>query len=475
MQKEAKKHVKCYRAFTLVELILVVGTIALVAGALVGLVSNSYKDFKLGSDRSTLLQDGQAAIEQMVRILRQARAFSAVSQSTDQAGYITFTNVDVVTEQFILNTQTSELEYGQPGSLSALTGSVSSLVFTCYDINGNVLTGSVPAGSIQSVHIATTLADTENSFNLSGRVFCPTDFKFVVINEIMYNPSGVGSDAPREWGELYNLGNSAVDVNGWAIGNDLLIAHSQFGDGSTTIPAGGYAVITAETTTVFEELTTGGDFESIRNFQNNWTSDNWDRTKWNAHNGNYKGESLVSGSASLYTDISVPSSLNSCLFTFWEMTTASVGQTQITVTIRNLSDVILATGYSGQMNSDWTSHTMDLAAFAGQNIRIHFSSNKSVAGGVLLLDDIFVASSYVDLDAIRLSSGDNQIGNGLGDNGDTLTITDGSATVDSVTYDDDWGGDGDGTSLERIDPQGGSDDPANWQSGPVNGTPGSVN
>ena len=86
MQKEAKKHVKRYRAFTLVELILVVGTIALVAGALVGLVGNSYKDFKLGSDRSTLLQDGQAAIEQMVRILRQAKAFSAVTQSTDQAG-----------------------------------------------------------------------------------------------------------------------------------------------------------------------------------------------------------------------------------------------------------------------------------------------------------------------------------------------------------------------------------------------------
>ncbi len=475
MQKEAKKHVKCLRGFTLVELILVVGTIALVAGALVGLVGNSYKDWKLGSDRSTLLQDGHATIEQMVRILRQAKGFSAVTPSTDQAGDITFTDVDDVSKQFRLNTLTSELEYGQPGSLSALAGSVSSLVFTCYDINGNALTGSVPAGSIQSVHIETTLADTENSFILSGRVFCPKDFTSVVINEFMYNPSGSGIDAPKEWVELYNSSGSSADLTGWTIGNDSLTAHPQFGNSSMTVPAGGYAIITAETTTVFEELTTGGDFEGKQDFENNWTTDNWDRTKLNAHNGSYKGQSTVSGSASLYTDISVPSSLNSCLFIFWEMTTASVGQTQITATIRNYSDTVLATGYDGQMHSDWTCHTMDLAAYAGQSIRIHFSTNKTTGDGALLLDDVFVASSYVDLDAIRLSSGDNQIGNGLTDNGDTVTVTDGSAIVDSVTYDDGWGGDGDGTSLERIDPQGSSNDEDNWTSGPVNGTPGSAN
>lgn len=475
MQKEVKELVKCRSAFTLVEVILVTGTIALVAGVLVGLVSNSYEDWKLGSDRSALLQDGRAAIEQMVRILRQAQGFSDVSPSTSQVGYITFTDVDGDVKEFRLDVDNSELKYGEPDDLSALAGPVSSLVFTCYDINGNALTGDVPPGSIQSAHIETTIADGQNSFTLSGRVFCPTDFKCVVINEIMYHPSGSGNNAPKEWVELHNTSDAGIDVDGWTIGNDSLTAHSQFGDGSTTIPAGGYAIVTAETTTVFEELTTGGDFESKQNFQNNWTSDNWNRTKWNAHNGSYKGESSVSGSASLYTDITVPSGYNSCLFVFWEMTTASVDQTQITATIRNPSDQVLATGYSGQMNSDWTCHTMDIIAYAGQSIRIHLSTNKSVPNDALLLDDIFVASSYVDLDAIRLSSGDNQIGNGLADNGDTVAITDGSTTIDSVTYDDSWGGDGDGTSLARIDPQGSSNDEDNWASGPQNGTPGSAN
>jgi hypothetical protein len=180
MRKEADRHVKNYKAFTLVEVILVVGTLALVAGTLVGLIINSYEDFKLGSSRSTLLQDGQSAIGQMVRILRQVTAFSAVSESTDQAGYITFTNIDGTIEEFRLNTGTSELEYGEPGSLSALTGSVTSLFLTCYDIDGNALTGPISAGDIQSVQIEMTLNDGENSFTLSGRVCCPTDLSSLI-------------------------------------------------------------------------------------------------------------------------------------------------------------------------------------------------------------------------------------------------------------------------------------------------------
>ena len=478
MRKETKKHVKRFRGFTLVELILMVGTIALVAGALVGLISNSYKDWELGSNRSTLLQDGRAAMEQMVRILRQAKAFSAVSQSTDYAGYITFTSVDDITEQFKLNALTSELEYGQIGSLSALTGSVSSLVLTCYDINGNVLTGSVSAGNIQSVGIETTLTDGTNSFTLSGRVFCPKDFQSVVINELMYNPSGGGNDAPKEWVELYNLSGSSIDLTGWTIWTgsqtteDILVSHPQFGNGSMIIPANGYAVITADTTDVYTELVTNGDFES--QLKKEWQLNNWSRTKLNAHNGSYKLESDVSGASWVYQNITIPSGLNSYLFLFWERTTSAVGQTQITVTIRNLSGQVLAAGYSGQMHSDWTCHTMNLAAFAGQTIRIYFSATNN-GSGVLLLDDVSVASSYVNLDAIRLSCGDNQIGNGLSDTGDTVTVTDGSATVDSVTYDNNWGGDGDGTSLARISPQGPSNDQSNWTSGPQHGTPGSAN
>ena len=340
MQKETKKHVKRLRGFTLVELILVVGTIAIVAGVLVGLISNSYEDWELGSNRSTLLQDGQAATEQMVRILRQAQAFSAVSSPNDTAGYITFTDVDGQSKEFRLDNSTNELKYGEPGDISTLTGSVSQLEFTCFDVDANSLAAPVQVRSIQSVGIETTLTDGTNSFTLSGRVFCPKDFQSVVINELMYYPDvGVQDEKHYEWVELYNLGDSAVDLDGWTIWtekdqhDDTLIADPQFGNGSTTIPANGYAIITAEDTEV--------------------------------------------------------------------------------------------TG--------------------------------------------------VDPNAVRLSINDDKIGKGLGNNTDTVAITDGSATVDSVIYFWHWGGDGDGTSLARIDPQGSSNDEDNWTSGPQNGTPGSAN
>lgn len=481
MQKEAKKYVKCVRGFTLVELILVVGTIALVAGALVGLVGNSYKDFKLGSDRSTLLQDGQATIEQMVRILRQAQAFSAVSSLNDTAGYITFTDVDCQSKEFRLDNSTNELKYGEPGDISALTGSISSLTFTCYDINGDILTGNVSVGIIQSIGIEIVLTDGTNSFTLSDRVFCPKDFQYMAINEFMYHPDVEAKDEKKyEWIELYNSGDSAIDLAGWTIWTDIvenedtLIADPQFGNGSTTIPANGYAVITADKTEVYTELVKKGDFEKE---DKNWEKSNWDRIKdeANAHGGKHYLVSVDAGEGWAYQDISIPSSLNSCPFIFWERTTAPVGQTQMTITIRDYNDTVFATGYSGQMNSGWTCHTMDLAAYAGQNIRIYFSSNKTTGSGALLLDDVSVASSYVDINALRLSVDDDKIGNQLKNDGDTVAITDGCATIDSVTYDDSWGGDGDGTSLERIDPEESSNDQGNWTSGPVNGTPGSVN
>jgi len=474
MHSETEKHIKGRRAFTLVELILVVGTIALVAATLVGLIGTAYRNWQLSCSRSTLLNDGQAVIEQIVRTLRQAQGFSEVTESTDQAGAITFSDVDDTLQQFSLNTQTHELEYGPPGSLSALTGSVSSLTFTCYDINANPLTGPVPPGSIQSVHVETTLADTQTSFTIAGRAFCPKDFTSVVINEIMYNPAG-STEAPEEWVEIYNTAGSPVNVAGWTIGNDSLSAHPQFGNGSTIIPANGYAVITAEPTNVFQQLTTGGDCEKKNTFTANWTIENWDITKNDAHTGSYKAESSINGSSSLYTDITVDSGFNSYLFIFWEMTTAPVEQTQMTATIRDLSDTVLATAYSGQMNAAWTCHTMDLAAYAGQSIRIHFSTNKTTASGLLLLDDIYAASSYVNLQATRLSCGDGQITNGLANDSDTITLTNAGRTIDSVTYDDAWGGDGDGKTLARISPLGPSDDADNWTSGPVNGTPGSAN
>ena len=175
-----KKYPKYRPAFTLVEMILAIGIVSVIGLAVTGMVYASYQNWELSSRRSNVLQDGQAAMEQMIRILRQAKGFSAVTESTDEAGYLTFTSVDNIIEEFRLNTTTSELEYGQPGALSALAGPVSRLVFTSYDVDENVLTGAVQLSLIQAVNIEATFVNAEDSsvtITLSGRVFIPTDVK----------------------------------------------------------------------------------------------------------------------------------------------------------------------------------------------------------------------------------------------------------------------------------------------------------
>jgi len=63
----------------------------------------------------------------------------------------------------------------------------------------------------------------------------------VVISEIMANPLDEGSG---EYVELYNAGSSAVDVAGWILDDgDATDALAGWDGGSTSIPAGGYAVI----------------------------------------------------------------------------------------------------------------------------------------------------------------------------------------------------------------------------------------
>ena len=248
--------------FTLIELIMVACMLSIVSAALLGIAGNSYKDWKLGSARSTVLQDGHAAMSQMARLLRQAKGFVSVSAADDQAGYVTFAlGGSGNFERFQLNTQTSELEFGQPGSVSPLVGPVTRLVFQCYDLNGDLIDDLSHIDRIRSVHIEATFVDEQDdsvSFALSERIFCQKDFQYIVINEIMYkpdNPPGTDEE-PYEWVELYNFGKRSVNLTGWRIwtkvstNTDLLRPHPQFGNGSMTIGAGGYAVITTDNTEV---------------------------------------------------------------------------------------------------------------------------------------------------------------------------------------------------------------------------------
>lgn len=70
----------------------------------------------------------------------------------------------------------------------------------------------------------------------------------------------------------------------------------------------------------------------------------------------------------------------------------------------------------------------------------------------------------------------SEYGIAFSNSSDQVILIEGSTTIDEVDYDDDWGADGDGPSLERIDPSGPSMVGENWgPSTPDGGTPGEEN
>jgi hypothetical protein len=97
------------------------------------------------------------------------------------------------------------------------------------------------------------------------------------------------------------------------------------------------------------------------------------------------------------------------------------------------------------------------------------------------LDDISITWSYVDKHAVKLRVNDKSIGDGSGLNNNSELINllipgESGQTVDSLTYDHDWGADGNGYTLERVDAEDTSDSPANWnESRQQMGTPGRRN
>lgn len=64
----------------------------------------------------------------------------------------------------------------------------------------------------------------------------------VIIIEIMQNPASV-ADSAGEWFELYNTGDTAVDIDGWTVQDNNLDSLTINNGGPLPVPAGGYLVL----------------------------------------------------------------------------------------------------------------------------------------------------------------------------------------------------------------------------------------
>ncbi len=237
------------RGFTILEIILVVGLLALIVAAIAPFFRTTVEGWDVKDRQLEVMQHGRVGMDRLVKTIKSAKQFSAADTSS-----IRFTNADDTVIEFRLNGGILEERQGGSGAWNELSEPVDSLGFTYYDKDGNTTTS---AASVRSVKIAMTVSDSEGKVSpvtFNSQVTPRKDFATtqLAINEINYNaPGGGGNERKREWIELYNYGTSDIDLTGWQISDSSATDDLQQAGGTMIVPAGGYAIITANPTDVY--------------------------------------------------------------------------------------------------------------------------------------------------------------------------------------------------------------------------------
>ncbi len=470
------------RGLTLIEVLFVILVVAVLMLPLASQFRGVRIAWETGNKRSDLFQNARIGLDKIIRELKASKQIISVTASGDPAGRIEFIDKDdntAVFERFLFGGK-SWLGYTTNGvSPSAegdiLAGPINTLVFTSFEEDAETTTTRLRA--IKSVKIEMEVASDEGGISpetFTGQILIERDIISLAINEIFYNPPAGYNDNNYEYVELHNFSGFDIDVAGWQFSDnqrtDTLEGDDIWGDGSTVIPAGGYAIITDRDTLLYNELYTeiisNGGFENpdLSMWQ---MSGGWER-KGGGHSGAWKIQRDDAGW--MYQEVSIPSAGTSAFFSSWAK---NKKKKRLIITVRDTGGSVLETIYDGPAGKKWTQYSTDLSAYIGTTIRIYFETfDKKYE-----MDDISISLSSMGSDTIRLRVDDNDIGRGLSNTGETLTLQiPGGQVVDSVTYSDSWGGDGNGFSVERIDAAADSNNPGNWaESIQTWGTPGVKN
>jgi prepilin-type N-terminal cleavage/methylation domain-containing protein len=237
--------------FTTLELLLVIAVIGLIMTAISPLFRSTMLGWELKDRQMEVMQQGRVGMEDMIRTMKTASVFAGIGTSN-----VDFQDADGIDIEYQLNSNELQKRTGGTGSWQALTEPVDSLTFTYYDNSGNV---TADIGLVYLIKIELVVSDSESkvaAVTLSSFVMPRKDGASfsLIINEINYNaPGSGGTERRREWVEIYNYGTDDIDLTGWQISDSRNTDVLGIGPGGSTmtLPAGGYAIITANPTDVY--------------------------------------------------------------------------------------------------------------------------------------------------------------------------------------------------------------------------------
>lgn len=293
-----------------------------------------------------------------------------------------------------------------------------------------------------------------------------------------------GSGKPAQWVELYNTSAAPVDMNNWNIWTkgqtiaDTFQPDFIYSSGSTVIPPGGYALVTANQSKLYQEQLANGDFEDSD--MNPWKFSmptRWQRVAGGAYSGNYKTTLKGGDWLTMYQDFKIPSgSLNPRLFVRARMSVGSSAASRLVVQTTNRSTTVLVPVYDGALADSWVTYTADLSSIVNRDARLEIKTYAPTQADLMDVDGIGLCTTVVPSHTpgcLHLKTTDKDIGSDLAKR--QVFLTQGNALRDVVAWETAWGGNADGTTLSRISPWAPSTEASSWKPGPYAGTPAAPN
>lgn len=475
--------------WTILECVLVVAILGAVCALSAPLIHAGAALFNTAQERVLATQEARFALAHVATALRQARAVTAASDDGAGTASLTFLGGDGTATTFLRQTGTNNLLFGPVGSTALLSMNCQALSVHCYDTAGQerALPLADPTG-VSAVEIAMTAIDPKGRFSpatVKTRAGLLRSQPAVIINEIFYRgiPALGGGGANVQWVELYNASSRPVDVNGWYLWTkdqnpaDFLQPDPVYSSGSTVIPPGGYALVTGQTTKLYQEILGNGDFETTDMSGWHFTFVNWQRVSGNAYSGSYKCQIRGGAWITLYQDFKLPSSNASArLLVRARLLQGTPGSSRLTIRVTDRGSTILVPVYDGAATAAWATYSADVTSVINRDARIEIKAYSPGAGDLMDIDAVAVYGTTFpthSLDCQHLWTNDNQVGQDL--TKQQAFLVQGNAVRDIVVWNKAWGGDGDGTSLSRVSPYAPSTDPASWRPGPYGGTPAAQN